>query len=468
MGNDSFRDVDALLGRVAADHQVPGLAAATTVDGEVAHVATYGWRDLARKLPMTPDSPSRWFSISKAITVLALARLVEEGEIGWDDPVCARVPGLRFADPVATERATVRDCVLHRTGLPAGDWTWWQGPSDPAALVARVAHLPCSAGFRSGFFYQNLHFTILGEVIRSAGTDWHQAVRDLLGPIGIRPITRLADFVAADRVLGYGPNGFTPPNPAADFDFEAIAPASAVCGSILELARLSAAVADGGKGLLPPERWREVTRPVWGQPAPIWPEMRQPSLAMAGSSLAYRGELALRWAGGWQGYTAHLLALPERRISACALVNRTASPTSDLLAFSMLDRAADWDPAPWEWRFLEDKRRMRKAAESRRAKRLEAARSAAWPCGVDGLVGWFEHPAYGPFEVSADGGEPRLRFRDTDLALFPQSDGSVLADSMDTVDVVWTLRPEIGDGRVTAWLLGPDDPSAPCRFGRMP
>lgn len=219
-----FQDVAALLARVADDHKAPSVAAAAVVDGQIAHVATQGYRDLERRLPMTADTPSRWYSISKPLTGLAFAQLVHQGKLRWDQPVAQLVPGLRFADAVATERATIADCLLHRTGLPSGDWTWFGAPSDPAELLRRLPHVACTPGFRAGHHYQNLHFTILGEVFRAAGTDWHQALRDLLVSLGVQPLTRLSEFVAADRALGYGPNGFTPPFPVADFDFEAIAP----------------------------------------------------------------------------------------------------------------------------------------------------------------------------------------------------------------------------------------------------
>ena len=77
-------------------------------------------------------------------------------------------------------------------------------------------------------------------------------MQDLLQPLGIKALTKLSDFVASERAIAYGPNGFAPPQAMPDFDFEAIAPASAVCGSILELAKVAGALAQKGQGLIPP------------------------------------------------------------------------------------------------------------------------------------------------------------------------------------------------------------------------
>lgn len=458
-----FQDVAALLARVADDHKAPAVAAAAIVDGQIAHVATHGYRDLERRLPMTADTPSRWYSISKPLTGLALAQLVHRGKLRWNQPVAQLVPGLPFADPVATERATIADCLLHRTGLPSGDWTWFGAPSDPAELLRRLPHVACTPGFRAGHHYQNLHFTILGEVFKAAGTDWHQALRDLLGPLGVNPLTRLREFTAADRVLGYGPNGFAPPVRVDDFDFEGIAPASAVCGSITELARVACAVAQNGKGLLPAQAWAEAMQPVLALPAPGSPELQLPAVAYAGRVVMYRGELAIHWAGGFRGYSSHLVALPARGVAACGLSNRSGALAADALTWELLDRAAGWEPARWADRMLDGKRKTRRAGEQRLAERLARPR-APWP--AQEVAGRFHHPAYGDLVVTGDN---HLRFRTADLPLVPRPDGTISADgsTVDVSELCWDLRPEVTGDRVTAWFFNPDDPAAPGRFARV-
>jgi CubicO group peptidase (beta-lactamase class C family) len=467
-----FGDVAGLLERVATDHAVPGVAVAAVVDGELAHVATHGWRDLERRLPWTPDTPSRWYSISKPLTAIAVGRQVEAGRLAWDQPLRSLLPDLRFEDPAATERATIADCLLHRVGMISGGWLWMGRSMSAAELMRRIPHVSCRPGFRGGHRYQNLNFTILGEVLKAVGTDWHSVMKEWLGILGVKPLTTLAEFRAADRALGYGPNGFAPARRADDFDFEGTAGASAVCGSIVELARVGRMMALGGAvdgcAIVSPDTWSELTRPALALPDPTDKELRHPCVALAGVRVVYRGEPLLRWAGGFTGYTAHVLALPERRAAACALVNRTASPTSDLLAFSMLDRAAGWEPLPWEDRFLRSKREARAAAEQRLAERL-AQPAAPWPCPVEAVCGRFENPAYGPLHVEQAEGGARWRFRDVSLPLVPRANGVFSADGRhaDAGEIMWEVRPVWEAGRIAAWTFGPDDASQPCRFERQ-
>lgn len=464
--NNAFQDVAALLAQVAEDHKVPGLAAAGIVNGELAHAAVHGFRDQEQQKPMTLETPSRWYSISKPLTAMALGQLVFQGKIRWDQPLIELLPDLCFSDPVVSRRVTLTDCLLHRTGLPTGNWTWWQAPSNPTELLRRLPHLPCSAGFRVQSQYQNLQFALFHEVFKACGTTWHQAMQDLLQPLGIKALTKLSDFVASDRAIGYGPNGFAPAKPALDFDFEAIAPASAVCGSILELAKVAGTLALKGQGLVPPSVWAEVTRSALGLPPPEWSELQQPCVCLAGRSVVYRGELMLQWAGGWRGYVAHVLAIPAKGVAACAMANRSSSPAAELLAFELLDRSVGWQTAPWAERFLQQKRRNRTAGPQRLAARL-ARPAASWQAGD--VAACYTHPAYGDMQITDDGKGPTLHFRGESLPLVPRPDGSVSADgtSNDFSELCWDLWPVIDGRRVVAWDFGPDDPKAPCCFERI-
>lgn len=472
MSGSAFGDVAELLARVASEHVAPGVAAAAVVDGQTAHLAVHGWRDQERRLPWTVDTPSRWYSISKPLTAVALARLVEAGKLTWEQPLAALVPGLRLADPVASERAAAADCLLHRTGLISGDWTWIEASSDPAELMRRLPHVSCRPGYRHGYYYQNLNFTVLGEAFKALGTNWHAAMREWLGLLGVRPLTRLAEFAAAERAVGYGPGGFSPAERMPDFDFEGIAPASAVCGSIREMAQVARMIATGGtvdgREIVSPAAWAELMRPVLAIGDPEWPELRHTVAVLAGRKVVYRGEGMVQWAGGFRGWTAQIVALPGRRAAACAMSNRSSSPAAELLAMEMLDRAAGWKPLPWAERFLEQKRRYRTTGARRLAERL-ARPAAAWPCAVASACGRFAHPAYGELEVAEAEASVRLRFRHVDVPLTPRSGGVVSADgsNLDACEIMWDLRPVVEAGRVSAWLWNPDDSQSPCAFGRV-
>jgi hypothetical protein len=82
------------------------------------------------------------------------------------------------------------------------------------------------------------------------------------------------------------------------------------------------------------------------------------------------------------------------------------------------------------------------------------------------VCGRYFHPGYGELTVTDD---RRLQFRDVEVPLAPRPDGMIAADgaSADFSEIMWDLRPILEGKRIVAWLFGPDDPAAPCRFDRV-
>src|SRR5438874_12032528 len=56
-------------------------------NGKIADLTLYGYRDLAKKTPMTPDTIFRIYSMSKVITSAAVMQLFEEGKFNLTDPI---------------------------------------------------------------------------------------------------------------------------------------------------------------------------------------------------------------------------------------------------------------------------------------------------------------------------------------------------------------------------------------------
>ena len=103
--------------------------------GKVAYVASFGYRNLESKEPMTEDTIFAIASMTKPITCVGVMRLVEQGKIGLDDPVSKYLPELNdlrvLGDPkddteneiatVPAKRAiTVRDLLAHTSGFSYG------------------------------------------------------------------------------------------------------------------------------------------------------------------------------------------------------------------------------------------------------------------------------------------------------------------------------------------------------------
>jgi CubicO group peptidase (beta-lactamase class C family) len=88
-------DLDAYVARTIKEFEVPGLAIAVVKDGKVALAKGYGVRRLGEAAPVDEQTLFGIASNTKAFTAAALAILVDEGKISWDDPVTKRLPGFQ-------------------------------------------------------------------------------------------------------------------------------------------------------------------------------------------------------------------------------------------------------------------------------------------------------------------------------------------------------------------------------------
>ena len=181
------REVDALVER----YHLPGLAVGVIEDGEIVYTRTVGETVAGTGDPITPATLFKIASNTKAMTASVLARLVDAGELQWEDPVVKHLPGFRMHDPWVTREMQVRDLLIHNSGLRegAGDLMLWPEPNDydRGDIIAGLAHLKPQRSFRSGYAYDNLLYVVAGEVAAAAGGASYEALvrREVFEPLGL-------------------------------------------------------------------------------------------------------------------------------------------------------------------------------------------------------------------------------------------------------------------------------------------
>ncbi|MEU0335799.1 serine hydrolase domain-containing protein [Streptomyces sp. NPDC006193] len=112
--------------------RLPGYLVAVARGGRVAHLTTYGLRDVAAGLPVEPDTLWRIYSMTKPVTAVAVLLLAQEGRLSLDDPLERHLPA--FAGPRVYEGTTgeavrtrpaagpilIRHLLTHTAGLTFG------------------------------------------------------------------------------------------------------------------------------------------------------------------------------------------------------------------------------------------------------------------------------------------------------------------------------------------------------------
>lgn len=125
MSSDRLHAATALLRQYVADRKISGAVAAVARRGKVVYLESVGMQNLESRTPMTDASLFRVYSMTKAVTAVAVMMLVEEGKLRLSDPVSKHLPEfntVRVQDGGGASRPpargiTVQDLLLHTSGL---------------------------------------------------------------------------------------------------------------------------------------------------------------------------------------------------------------------------------------------------------------------------------------------------------------------------------------------------------------
>ena len=128
---------DDYVNKAIKDWDVPGVAIAVINDDRVIFARGYGVRELGKPATVDENTLFAIGSSSKAFTAAALAMLVDEGKLKWEDPATKYLPGFQLFDPYSTRELTVSDVTLPQNAFQVA---YLRKPNNfIAALVARRA-----------------------------------------------------------------------------------------------------------------------------------------------------------------------------------------------------------------------------------------------------------------------------------------------------------------------------------------
>lgn len=354
---------DAYVDSVMRAFEVPGIAVAIVKDGQVVLATGYGVRKLGE--PATVDAQTLFgiASNTKAFTATALGILEEEGKLQWDAPVIDYLAWFRLSDPYVTSQLTVRDLLVHRSGLGlgAGDLLWWpESTYDRTEIARRLRFLPLATSFRSAYAYDNVLYLIAGEVIAAvSGLSWEEFVTErILRPVGMSGSNVLHSAAGAGgNVAATHANVEGVVRPIAAFLSDNTNPAGGINSNAEDMARWmimqldSGRLADGRRLISP-----RTTRELWSLVTPMPIGRVPPALAPTQASFLgyalgfqvndYRGRKLVSHRGGLPGYVSKVALIPDEKLGVAVLTNQESSAAFAAISYRVLDHylgaAHDW------------------------------------------------------------------------------------------------------------------------------
>jgi len=254
---EAVQPVEAALARATAEGRFSGVALIAK-DGRPLFQHAYGMADREHGVANTLETRINLGSMNKMFTAVAIAQLVAQGKLSFQDPLSKYIPD--FPTAAAARKIRIEHLLTHTSGL--GDYFtdrfFRERPTTVAAMLD-VAREDTTLAFEPGSQqrYSNTAFLVLGAVIEKVtGEDYYDYVRDhVFAPAGM---TSSSWPLGAEpgRAFEYEISPRTGMQPRAD-GFQRGSPAGGGVSTVGDMLRFSQALLSGR--LVPQEYVRLLT-----------------------------------------------------------------------------------------------------------------------------------------------------------------------------------------------------------------
>lgn len=356
-------DLEEVINTSMARFDVPGMAVAVVQDDKVVFAKGFGTSNRNTNAKVNKDTLFGIASNTKAFTSAALAKLVDEGKLSWDDRVIDHLPEFRLYDSYVTREMRVRDLLSHRSGLGLGQGDLMIWPSTDKSIediLAGLQYLKPASSFRSQYAYNNLMFVTAGEVVaRVSGMSWNDYIeKNILQPLHMD--NSRAGFSRIPKSNKNWAIGHIPMdgklNPFFVNYLEDFRGAGAIASSVNDMSQWLLTQLAGGKMPSGEQLFSEK------QQAQMW----HPHITSIASKSAYeayhqqfRG-YGLGWSiedyhgfkklghgGGILGMVSQVTLLPEKKLGIVILSNQQAFSALSAVTHEVLEDALELEDKDW-------------------------------------------------------------------------------------------------------------------------
>jgi CubicO group peptidase (beta-lactamase class C family) len=397
---------------------VPGSAVAVVQGEEAIYLKGHGVKEIGKEDSVTPDSLFAIASTTKAFTCTAIAMLVEEGRLKWDDLARKHLDYFRLSDSLADANVTLRDMVTHRTGMSRHDMLWYGSGLSREEILRRIGLVRPTTSFRSTWEYNNIMYLAAGTALgKAAGSSWESVIRErIFAPLGmtganfsVSDLAHAPDFVAPHWKDRQGKTQIVPWR-----NLDNCAPGGSINAGARDMSKWLRFLVNGGefegKRLLSAELLRETHTPQMlvsrdAEARDASPHIHFQTYGLGWAIHDYFGHRVLSHGGGIDGFRSQVALIPEKRIGIAILSNKTPSLMPEALRDTLYDLALGLPAKDWDTVYRERMEKGQAKEEKERQERLEkrhadtrASRELA------AYAGAYSHPAYGTAHITQENG----------------------------------------------------------------
>lgn len=367
--NIDFEELDEYITQCMKDWKVPGLSISVVNKDSILFSKGYGKREILKEEAVNEHTIFAIASNTKAFTSGAIARLVDEDLLEWDDRVTKYLPSLQLYNPFVSNNVTIRDLLCHRVGLTtfSGDLLWYGTIYNRDEIIQRIKYLNPTYDFRAGYGYSNLMFLVAGEIIPEVtGISWDDYIKhNFFESLGMNSsFTSVNEIKTAENIARphfVDPEGNIFVIPYVNWDN--IGPAGSILSTAEDMSQWLMLQLNRGKYNELQIISEEGIHEMHSLHTPLklrqyqeyyWPGTHFNGFGLGWKVFDYNGKKIINHGGAADGMISEVTIVPEENIAFVILTNSNNYLTA-VLHYYLLDEITDHKKYNWNQVFLDFK-----------------------------------------------------------------------------------------------------------------
>jgi len=422
--NKPIASLDEYYTKALTDWQVPGMSIAIVRNDSILLSKGYGVLEVNKSEKVNDKTLFAIASNTKAFTAAALAILVDEGKIKWDDQVIKYIPWFQLYDPFVTQNMKIRDLLSHRSGLEtfSGDLLWFGSTYSREEVIRRARFLKPKYGFREHFGYSNIMFLTAGEIVHAvSGISWDQFLSDrIFKPLGmVRTNTSVKALKGMTNVAACHTDSSGKVISIPYLDWDNIGPAGSINSCVNDLSKWLKLQLNNGtfdnKVIFSKATNREMWSPqtiqtISAGSARMFPSTHFKAYAFGWGVNDYLGYQIVSHSGGYDGMTSYTCLVPEKKIGFIIVTNKNSSLFMPL-AYRTLDVLLGGKEKDWSTFFLENNKKQAEYSKTQAIEEEKArAKNTKPTLDLAEYTGTYSGELYGNSVVELKNGELTFSF----------------------------------------------------------
>ncbi|NVO01874.1 MAG: serine hydrolase, partial [Bacteroidetes bacterium] len=449
--------LDEYFNQAFKDWKVPGMAIGIVKNDSLIFAKGYGLRDVEKTDKVDANTLFAIASNTKAFTSAALATLIEDEKLKWNDSVIKFLPYFELYDSYVTKNLTIADMLSHRTGLEtfSGDLLWYGSNYSREEVIRRAKYLKQARSFRTSFGYSNIMYIAAGEIIQKVtGKKWEDYISEtFLKPLGMN------DTKTSITQLDYTKD-VAMPHTFFDnkmikipyLNWDNVAPAGSILSSVNDMSKwIKLQLNHGtlnGKQYFNETSSRQMWTPyvnfyVNDGSEKLWPTTHFKSYGLGWGLMDLYGKKIVSHTGGYDGMLSTVCLIPEEKLGFVILTN-----ANEMLFYSLyykiLDAFLSDSNADWSKYFLDrDISNKKHDADDKLQEEKDRDENEAATVELKEFCGTYKSELYGEAKVTLENKDFKVKMVPSPLFV-----GDLTHWQGNTFKVVFKNFPSLPYGKV--------------------